>query len=182
MADKEKSKLREWSEFLIALAAVVLVAFLIRSFVIRPISVKGTSMKPTLQHGDIVFVNCLDKNYEFGEIIVCEHDKRAESELLIKRVIGLPGDEINIWYEGAYCVLEINGEIIDNEEYLEEPMQQSGDMDYPLTVPEDSYFVMGDNRNASSDSRNEAIGFIEKDDIIGSVTVRIWPISSFEFF
>lgn len=97
----------------------------------------------------------------------------------------MPGDTIEFVedkesYDLKYD-LYINGQLYE-EDYIMEPIQQTGDIEYPYVVKEDCYFVMGDNRNASSDSRNEKIGDIEQNDIMGKVFVRLYPFNSIEFF
>ena len=89
----------------------------------------------------------------------------------------MPGDVIDIFDNGSELELEINGNTID-EDYIKEGMQQPGDIEYPYTVPEGCYFVMGDNRNLSTDSRFTNIGAIAKDEIKGKVIFKIWPLGS----
>ena len=98
-------------------------------------------------------------------------------ENIIKRVIGLPGDEIDLRDNGSGIYhLYINGVLVE-EPYIAEPMQDKGDITYPFIVPKGCYFVMGDNRNASTDSRRQSIGAIEKEDIMGRVVLRLYPFS-----
>ena len=104
-------------------------------------------------------------------------DNVEYQENIIKRVIGLPGDEIDLRNNGSGIYhLYINGTLVE-EPYIAEPMQDKGDITYPFVVPEDCYFVMGDNRNASTDSRRQSIGAIEKEDIMGRVVLRLYPFS-----
>lgn len=167
---------------------VILVALFIRAFVFAPVAVKGSSMEPNFSHGDILIVNKL--SYKLSEpkkddIVICEYiTNKMKEKNIIKRVIGVPGDIINfedvIKGDDFYLDLYLNNNFIE-EDYILEPNQQKGNTEYPYTVPENSYFVMGDNRNASSDSREQEIGAIKKQDITGKVAVRIYPFNKFSF-
>ena len=179
---KKRKELMEW---VISLIVVILIALVARNFVFGTNLVKGISMEPTFEHDDYVVINKL--TYRFGEptrgdIVVCSYDKGTQEENIIKRVIGTPGDviDIEIGDEYQYIVL-INGEAID-ESYLPENMEQKGDIEYPYTVPEGCYFVMGDNRNSSNDSRSKLIGAIPKDNIEGKVILRLFPFDRFATF
>lgn len=180
MFDKIKKEIRQ-NKLLIIFAVVVII--IIQLF--GTVRIKGESMEPTFLHYDLVGINKLYKfiEPERGDIIVCNYDESGE--LLIKRVIGLPGDTIKfVEDEESYDLkydLYINGQLYE-EDYIMEPIQQTSDIEYPYVVKEDCYFVMGDNRNASSDSRNEKIGDIEQNDIMGKVFVRLYPFNSIEFF
>ncbi|MBR5815821.1 MAG: signal peptidase I, partial [Anaerotignum sp.] len=118
---------------------------------------------------------------DYGDVVICKLDEGSGYENIIKRVIGLPGDEIDIVEneddEDVYD-LYVNGEYIE-EDFLGEPMMTDGNIEYPFEVPENSYFVMGDNRNESLDSRRESVGAIHKDDLMGKVVLRLYPFSDF---
>ena len=158
-----------WNEFGPFLLTIVAVLF-IRQFIIAPISVNGTSMYPTLDDKDIMILNKI--GYEvnglerFDIVVVKYYDK-----YLIKRVIGLPGD--NIKYK--------DNKLYINDEYVEEPFLEDGvvtwDFEMVGTVPEDSYFVMGDNRVVSMDSRD--LGTFKKSRIIGKTNFTVYPFSNF---
>ncbi|MGF2615630.1 signal peptidase I [Rossellomorea vietnamensis] len=178
---KQKNELWEWTK---ALLIAVGLAALIRYFLFTPIVVDGLSMMPTLHNGDRMIVNKL--SYSVGQpdrfdIIVFHAPEQKD---YIKRVIGLPGDTV----EYKDDVLYINGEAYD-EPYLEEYKEQiDGGLlteDFTLiekigqeTVPENTLFVMGDNRRFSKDSRH--IGVVEVDEVIGSTNVIYWPIKDIE--
>ena len=178
---KQKNELWEWTK---ALLIAVGLAALIRYFLFTPIVVDGLSMMPTLHNGDRMIVNKL--SYSVGEpdrfdIIVFHAPEQKD---YIKRVIGLPGDTI----EYKDDVLYINGKAYD-EPYLEEYKEQidSGLLteDFILeekigqeTVPENTLFVMGDNRRFSKDSRH--IGVVDIDEVIGSTNIIYWPIKDIE--
>lgn len=180
MLDKIKKEIRE-NKLLIIFAVIVII--IIQLF--GTVRIKGESMEPTFLHYDLVGINKLYKFIEpkRGDIIVCNYNE--SEEFLIKRVIGLPGDTIEfVEDEESYDLkydLYINGQLY-KEDYIMEPIQQIGDIEYPYVVEEGCYFVMGDNRNASSDSRTEKIGDIEQEDIMGKVFVRLYPFNSIEFF
>lgn len=178
--EKKTANAPFWVQCLILLAMI----FVVRTFVMGTIYVKGSSMEPNFHHGDLLFINKLSTSIgspEKDDIVICKIDTEDMKENIIKRVIGVPGDEINlVWNEDSFDVqyaLYINGTLIE-EPYLPEPIMAPGDIDYPLVVPENHYFVMGDNRNASTDSRRESIGTIEKKDLMGKVIFRLFPFDS----
>lgn len=178
----EQSTFMEIIEMIFYFAIVFVVAFLIQRFLFVPISVDGPSMEPTLHHGDRLILNKVSDPERF-DIVVFPAPDDPEKQY-IKRVIGMPGD--NIAYEDSELFL--NGEHV-NEPYVDKlenavPNWESYSMDFNLEevtgetiVPEDSYFVMGDNRINSKDSRS--FGFIQEEDITGVASLRIWPLSNF---
>jgi signal peptidase I len=178
---KQKNEVWEWTK---ALLIAVGLAALIRYFLFTPIVVDGLSMMPTLHNGDRMIVNKL--SYTVGEPdrfdIVVFH--APEQKDYIKRVIGLPGDTVE--YEDD--VLYINGKAYE-EPYLKEYKEQIDEglltEDFTLeekigqtTVPENTIFVMGDNRRFSKDSRH--IGVVKIDEVIGNTSVIYWPIKDIE--
>ena len=178
-----KKKEKKGMPILLQLVLLVVLVFILRN-VMGTVLVKGSSMEPNFYHGDLVFINKLSTaigSPEKGDIVICIMHEDDTEENIIKRVIGLPGDEIDIVEneddEDVYD-LYINGELIE-EPFLGEPMMTDGNIDYPFEVPEDSYFVMGDNRNASIDSRRESVGAIPKEDMVGKVIFRLYPFSTF---
>ena len=178
--NRRENKPHSWRGTILFLLCILI----LRVFVVETIYVKGSSMEPNFQHGDWLFINKLATDFgeiEKDDIIICEMHIDNFAEKIIKRVIGVPGDEINIVLnsesEDIEYLLYINKELIE-EPYIAEPMRQLSDLEYPYIVPEDSYFVMGDNRNASSDSRKASIGAVSKEDIMGEVVVRAYPFSS----
>lgn len=177
---KEKEE-KKWGSFFLQLAAIIIAVVLIRSFVIGTIYVKGSSMEPNFHHGDFLIINKLEmmiSDPEQGDIVICSLHENGYDENIIKRVIGVPGDVIDFQENDGYYEVYVNGEKL-KEDYIAEPMLSKGDWNYPMEVPEGSFFVMGDNRNASSDSRKDIIGPVSKEDILGKVVLRVYPFSGF---
>ena len=169
-------------EWLKALAIVLVAAFLVRSFLFGTVQVKGTSMEPNFHHQDLVGVSKISYRLgdpKQGDVVVCSYTRSTGEENIIKRVIGEPGDVIDmVQLEDLSYGVTINGALLE-ESYLNGPMNQKGDQTYPYTVPDGCYFVMGDNRDQSNDSRFLSIGVIEKGDMMGKVVLRLWPFSDF---
>ncbi|MSS57903.1 signal peptidase I [Erysipelotrichaceae bacterium Oil+RF-744-GAM-WT-6] len=152
---------------LIAGAVIVLSAV----FLIPVYRITGNTMTPTLEEGNIALSVKTGKLKEGDLAAVRYHDK-----ILIRRVIGLPGDEIEIDDSGT---VKVNGEVLA-EPYVSEPALGQTDVTFPYEVPEGEYFVMGDNRSVSIDSRNTAIGSIPEDMIAGKLVLRIFPLNEIE--
>ena len=139
--------------------------------------VSGQSMEPTLQNGDSLLIEKV--SYRFGtpkrfDIIVFPY-QYGNDQFFIKRIIGLPSESIRIDYEGN---IYINGEVLE-ENYGAEVILDPGRAETEVVLGEDEFFVMGDNRNHSMDSRDISVGSIKKSDITGRAFVRIYPFSSF---
>ena len=155
------------------LTIVAAVAVLIATLVLPVLQVEGTSMEPTLYNGDVVL---LMKTTRFDRGDLCGFT--WNNKLLIKRVIGIPGDWIEIDTDGT---VYLNGEKTD-EPYIEQKAFGECDLEFPFQVPAEQYFVIGDMRESSIDSRNTLIGCIPKDQIVGKVFFRVWPFKSIQFF
>ena len=155
------------------LTIVAAVAVLIATLVLPVLQIEGTSMEPTLHNGDIVL---LMKTTRFERGDLCGFT--WNNKLLIKRVIGVPGDWIEIDTDGT---VYLNGEKLD-EPYVEQKAFGECDLEFPFQVPAEQYFVIGDMRENSIDSRNTLIGCIPKDQIVGKVFFRVWPFKSIQFF
>ena len=169
----EKEEGRELSEWAQALACSVLGGVLPFTFVIRLIGVDGHSMVPTLQDGDrlLVLNAMLDNDYEYGDIVVLRKDTFLE-EPIVKRVIATEGQTVDIdFVSGAVYV---DGELLE-EDYINEPTYVEEGTEFPLTVPEGSIFVMGDNRNHSSDSRSSDLGTVDTRYVIGKAVFLLFP-------
>jgi len=150
-----------------ALIVVAAAAVIMATIFFPVLKVSGSSMEPTLSDEDVILL-FKNSDFETGDLIGFYY----QNKLLLKRVIAGPGDVVDIDKEGNVYV---NEEIID-EPYVTEKSLGETDLDYPYQVPENRYFVMGDNRSTSIDSRSSAIGCIETDQIVGKVVVRIWPL------
>lgn len=152
---------------------VVAAALLIEKTIIMPTRVVGTSMFPTLNDRDFLIINRLSyvaENPDRFDIIVFEEESEEEDEYLIKRVIGLPGETIFISGNEIY----IDGNLLE-EYYWYEDDFDAKDVHSPITLGEDEFFVMGDNRNVSVDSRSSRIGLVKKNQIIGKAVFRLLP-------
>ena len=155
------------------LTIVAAVAVLIATLVLPVLQIEGTSMEPTLSNGDIVLVMKTTR-FERGDLCGFTWNNK----LLIKRVIGLPGDWIEIDTDGT---VYLNGDKLI-EPYVETKGLGECDLEFPFQVPPEQYFVIGDMRESSIDSRNTVIGCISKDQIVGKVFFRIWPFKQIRFF
>lgn len=180
--DKKKGKglnrgMREMISTLFYLLTVLCITYVVIHYVGQRTEVRGASMESTLSHGDNLIVDKI--TYRFRDpqrfdIIVFPF-QYEEDTYFIKRIIGLPGETVQIDLEGT---IYIDGEVLE-ENYGREVIKPEnvGIAIEPVVLEEDEYFVMGDNRNNSSDSRTEVVGNIHRDDIIGRVWLRIWPLS-----
>jgi signal peptidase I len=155
------------------LTIVAAVAVLIATLILPVLQIEGTSMEPTLTNGDIVL---LTKTTRFDRGELCGFS--WNNKLLIKRVIGVPGDWIEIDTDGS---VYRNGELLD-EPYAQQLSIGECDLEFPFQVPAEQYFVLGDMRESSIDSRNTLIGCVSKDQIVGKVFFRIWPFKTMRFF
>lgn len=159
--------------YLLICMSVIFVAF---TFFFRLVSVEGASMLPTLETNDKIIISNFLYTPDYGDIIAVNKEDAEESSM-IKRVIALPGDTVSINFETH--IITVNGKVIFEDYKVTEPISEAYDMTYPsatVTVPEDSVFVLGDNRNNSVDSRHDEIGFISSDEINGKALFKIYPI------
>lgn len=159
--------LRSTVAILIVVAALAVLAATLWMPVLR---VYGSSMAPTLHNGEIL-ISVKTKDFSSGDIIAFYHGNK----LLIKRYIAGPSDYVNIDEDGA---VSVNGTLLD-EPYLAEKAYGEADIEFPYQVPDQRYFVMGDNRSVSIDSRSSIVGCIAGDQIVGKVVFRVWPLSAF---
>lgn len=149
-----------------ALIIVASVAAIVATLIMPVLQISGSSMNPTLSEGEIV-VSIKNQNLKTGDVIAFYHGNK----ILIKRVIALPGSWVNITKEGDVFV----NSVLLEETYIKNKSFGESDLKFPYQVPEETYFVLGDDRESSIDSRNSVIGTISKDDIIGKVIFKIWP-------
>ena len=162
--------LYEWTQ---ALVGSVLAVVLVFTFLIRLIGVDGHSMVPTLQNGDrlLVLSSLLDHDYEYGDIVVLREESFLE-EPIVKRVIATEGQTVDIDFEAG--IVYVDGEALD-EPYINEPTYMEEGTEFPLTVPEGCIFVMGDNRNHSSDSRDSRLGTVNTRCVLGKAVFLAFP-------
>ena len=171
-----KGIIKELLAWLAMIAVVVAATYLVVTFVGQRTQVSGESMETTLSDGDHLIVDKISYRFrdpERYDIVVFPY-RLEENTYYIKRIIGLPGETVQIVDGYVY----INGVQLD-EHYGNEIMEKPGIAAEPVTLGEDEYFVLGDNRNNSQDSRTASVGVIHRDEILGRAWVRIWPLSDF---
>lgn len=154
-----------------ALIVVAAIAALVATLILPVLQIAGTSMEPSLNDGDIVLLVKTD-HLQTGDLCAFYYSNK----ILIKRVIATPGDYI--WIEKDGTVF-LNGEALD-EPYVSRKALGECDVTFPYQVPENNYFVMGDHRETSIDSRSSVIGCIPEDQLIGKIFCKFWPLSEFE--
>jgi len=155
---------------LAVLIVVAAIAILVATLWMPVLRIYGTSMAPTLEDGQIV-VSVKDSNFEMGDLVAFYYGNK----LLIKRVIAGPGDWITIEENGDVFV---NGKQLD-EPYLQDKALGECDLEFPYQVNDERWFLMGDNRSVSVDSRSTLVGCVSKDQIVGKVVFRVWPLKKF---
>lgn len=173
MQEKKQSAGRELYEWVQALVGSVLVVVLVFAFVIRLIGVDGSSMEPTLKHGDrLLVLNSLWYNdYQYGDIVVLRKDSFME-EPIVKRVIATGGQTVDIDFSEGIVYVDT---VALEEEYINEATHLEEGTEFPLTVPQGSVFVLGDNRNHSSDSRDSRLGTVDTRYVIGKAVFLAFP-------
>ena len=152
-----------------SLIVVAAIAVIISTMLLPVLRVTGASMNPTLQNDEVLLCNKL-ADIKQGDIIAFYYNNKV----LIKRVIGLPGDTIDIAEDGT---IYVNGEALD-EPYANLAVGEK-DVETPLTVPDSRFFIAGDNRSVSIDSRSTSIGCIAEENIIGKIFLRVYPFGRF---
>ena len=175
LAVQAKREIYDWIQCLMVALIVCVIIFV---FFIRVIDVVGTSMVPTLQNGDKMLVSDLFYTPKAGDIVVFKKDEYDPERALVKRVIATGGQEVNIDFDRG--IVYIDGEPIE-EDYITELTARKLDFIGPKTVPEGCVFVMGDNRNASTDSRDSRIGMVDARLILGKVYLVIFPLEGFRW-
>lgn len=169
----KKSTGQEIFDWVKSIAGALAIVFVLRFFVFQMVRVDGRSMMETLQHNDILFVTVFDRffdNWERGDVVICNYPDPSSKGYRVKRIIGLPGDTIEVKDGVTY----VNGEAL-KEDYIDHPAVT----DFPeTTVPEGHYFVMGDNRSNSRDSRVKDVGPLEESALQGRVRLRVFPFTA----
>ena len=170
---RERGIFRELLGWLVYILIIIGLTYLIITYVGQRTGVSGQSMETTLSDGDNLIVDKLTyhfKDPEGFDIIVFPY-KNEENTYYIKRIIGMPGETIQIM--GGYVY--INGQQLTSDIYGAEVMQSAGIAAEPITLGPDEYFVLGDNRNHSTDSREPNVGVLHREDLLGRAWVRIYP-------
>ena len=167
---------REAYDWIQSLISALLICVLVFVFVVRIMDVNGSSMVPTLKNGDKVLVSGLLYEPARGDIVVFKKDSYNDNKALVKRVIAVEGDTVNIDFDNG--IVYVNGEAVE-EDYLDVSTNTKLDFIGPQTVPANCLFVLGDNRNASTDSRDKRIGMVDKRLVIGKVLLVVYPFSDF---
>ena len=176
MEEQEKKVIpgRDLYEWVQSLVGSVLVVVAIFTFGIRMLGVDGHSMLNTLQHDDrLLVVNPIFyHDYQYGDIVILRKNGVFDNDPIVKRVIAVGGQTVDIDFDAG--VVYVDGEALE-EDYIREPTYTAEGTEFPLTVPEGSIFVMGDNRNGSSDSRDYRLGTVDIRYVIGKAAFLIFP-------
>lgn len=166
-----RGEIYDWMQSLVFALIICIIVFV---FIFRIVDVSGDSMNPTLLNGDKLVVSDVFYTPKQGDIVIFRKDE-YKAEALVKRVIATEGQTIEIDFDRGRVY--VDGELLD-EPYIAEPTHNQLDFQGPQTVPEGCVFVMGDNRNASSDSRRAQIGMVDERLIVGKVLLRVFPFDS----
>lgn len=167
---------KETYDWIQCLSSALIFCVVLFVFFIRVIDVKGTSMNPTLNNQDKMLVSGLFYKAQAGDIVVFKKDAYDPDKALVKRVIATEGQEINIDFDRG--IVYVDGVALE-EDYISELTTTKLDFIGPKTVPDGCVFVLGDNRNMSTDSRKNEIGMVDERLIIGKVYCVLFPLSSF---
>ena len=167
-----RGEIYDWMQSLVFALIICIIVFV---FIFRIVDVSGDSMNPTLLNGDKLVVSDVFYKPKQGDIVIFRKDE-YKAEALVKRVIATEGQTI-VEIDFDRGRVYVDGELLD-EPYIAEPTHNQLDFQGPQTVPEGCVFVMGDNRNASSDSRRAQIGMVDERLIVGKVLLRVFPLDS----
>ena len=156
-----------------ALITVAAVAILVATLWLPVLRVTGTSMSPTMEDGDIV-VSVKNSGYERGDMIAFYYNNK----ILVKRVVALAGEWINIDADGNVYI----NDVLYDEPYLTEKAYGQCDIEFPYQVPDGRIFVLGDHRSVSVDSRSNTVGCVAQEQVVGRLVCRIWPVKQFTVY
>ncbi|MBQ3565668.1 MAG: signal peptidase I [Oscillospiraceae bacterium] len=190
--EEKSSFLSDVLEIFESVVISVLVVLLVFTYIARPVTVEGRSMCPTLDNDDKLIMRTLFYTPEFGDIVIVNNEvshtfKSGTEELkegsglnkrLIKRVIATGGQTIDIDFNTG--AVTVDGEVLEEDYIADITTYNAKGFEYPVTVPEGYVFVMGDNRNNSTDSRDSHVGFVHEDDVLGEAILRFYPFDKFE--
>ncbi len=179
MDEQKESKVKKpfkWGNLFVYIAVVILAALLLNRFVLQKVEVDGSSMQETLHTNDQLFVEKVSYYFhdpKVYDIIVFRPFEKNPDTYYIKRVVGVPGDYIQIK----------DGKVFRNKEPLDDPqgeeyLYDAGIAKEEIKLGEDEYFVLGDNRYQSTDSRDRSVGLVKRNSIIGKAFFRVWPINT----
>lgn len=178
--DEEEKKISgsenlfEWVETLVIAFFAVILFF---TFIFRLAAVNGESMLPTLVDKDRLIVSYLFYTPKNGDIVIVNNDNPALEKVIVKRVIATEGQTVDIDFDNGE--VKVDGKVLQEDYINNLTLLDEGGHSYPVTVPENCVFVMGDNRQNSLDSRDSRVGFVPEDEILGKVSLRIFPFSRF---
>ena len=157
------------------LAVAVVTIMIIFTFIFRVVGVVGSSMVPTLHNEDYLIVSAYDSNPSYGQVVIITQPN-AFDEPIVKRIIATENQVVDINF--ATGEVSVDGVVLD-EPYINNPTTNSEGIAFPVTVPENHVFVLGDNRQGSTDSRSDKVGFIHEDYILGVAKYKIFSLNEF---
>lgn len=184
--ETEKKPLSGLFEFISSLGTALIIIVIVFMFVIRPVGVSGSSMVPTLHDGDYLFIETMKHHYSYKDVVIVVQPNSL-NEPIVKRVIATEGQWVYVNYDDGHVYV---GNTKDNLIKLDEPYTNElttnrgydDKNDYPIQVPEGMLFCMGDNRNHSTDSRSELVGFINEKYVLGKAVFRLIPFGHFNIY
>ena len=173
-SEQKKQPGREAYEWVQTLVCSVLAVVLVFTFVVRGFRVDGPSMRETLQDGDILLIlnDYLCGDYQPGDIVILRKASFRDGKPIVKRVIALAGQTVDIDFEAG--IVYVDGKALE-EDYIREPTWTPEGLEFPVTVPEGHIFILGDNRNNSSDSRHRDLGPIDTRMVMGKAVFLVVP-------
>jgi signal peptidase I len=171
--DKEPSFARELFEWIEAIVIALVLVIILMIYVFRPALVDGSSMVPTLENGDRLIFTDIAYTPKQGDIVIV--DSEGLGKFIVKRIIATGGQTLDIDFTTGE--VKVDGALLEETYINADTMLDEGGHIYPITIPKDNVFVMGDNRLHSTDSRSSLVGFVDNNDIFGKVVFRVYPFS-----